>query len=158
MNDFVVRLARSNDEDAIFKLLTMMHEENGLFEMDEDAVRGMLKHVIDNQNGVVGIISNPKEVEAAICLTIDKLWYAKTWCLNDVFNFVAPQYRRSTRAKSLISFAKTYSDEIGIPLFMGIVSNVRTEAKIKLLERQMRKAGAFFIYNYEDEKHDSHIQ
>jgi hypothetical protein len=41
---------------------------------------------------------------------------------------------------------------------MGIVSNIRTEAKIKLLERQMRKAGAFFIYNYGDEKPDNHVQ
>ena len=157
MSNYNVRLANPKDEDAIFKLLVMMHEENGLFEMDEDAVRGMLQRVVNDQNGVVGLIDGPKEIEAAICLTIDKLWYAKTWCLNDVFNFVAPQYRRSTRAKSLINFAKKYSDEIGIPLFMGIVSNVRTEAKIKLLERQMRKAGAFFIYNYEDEKHERHM-
>lgn len=157
MEEYVVRLARPQDEDAIFELLIVMHEENGLFEMDEDAVRNMLRHVVDNQNGVIGVIGGKSGIEAAICLTIDKLWYAKTWCLNDVFNFVAPQYRRSTRAKSLINFAKKYSDEIGIPLFMGIVSNVRTEAKIKLLERQMRKAGAFFIYNYEDEKHERHM-
>lgn len=157
MQDYIVRLARPQDEDAIFDLLIVMHEENGLFEMDEDAVRNMLRHVVNDQNGVIGVIEGKNGIEAAICLTIDKLWYAKTWCLNDVFNFVAPQHRRSTRAKSLINFAKKYADEINIPLFMGIVSNVRTEAKIKLLERQMRKAGAFFIYNYEDEKPERHI-
>jgi ribosomal protein L30/L7E len=154
--DYNVRLAAPEDEEAILKLLMLMHEENGLFEMDYEAVRDMVKKVLNRENGIIGVIDGENEIEAAVCLVIDKLWYAKTWCLNDVFNFVAPQHRRSTRAKSLISFAKNYSDMVGIPLLMGIVSNVRTEAKIKLLERQMRKAGAFFIYNYGGEAHDNH--
>jgi hypothetical protein len=155
--DYTVRLATSDDANGIMDLLALMHEENGLFEMDYDAVRDMVTNVVSGKNGIIGVIDGENELEGAVCLVIDKLWYARTWCLNDVFNFVGPKYRRSTRAKSLISFAKNYSDMVGIPLLMGIVSNVRTEAKIKLLERQMRKAGAFFIYNY-DEKHDNHVQ
>ena len=131
--DYNVRLAAPEDEEAILKLLMLMHEENGLFEMDYEAVRDMVKKVLNRENGIIGVIDGENEIEAAVCLVIDKLWYAKTWCLNDVFNFVSPQHRRSTRAKSLISFAKNYSDMVGIPLLMGIVSNVRTEAKIKLL-------------------------
>ena len=156
--DYVVRLATPKDEEKILDLLMLMHEENGLFEMDNDSVREMVRKVLNRENGIIGVIDGEEEIEAAVCLVIDKLWYAKTWCLNDVFNFVAPKYRRSTRAKSLISFAKSYSDQVGIPLLMGIVSNVRTEAKIKLLERQMSKAGAFFIYNYVNEKPDNHVQ
>jgi len=156
--DYAVRLATPQDADSIMVLLALMHEENGLFEMDYEAVRDMVKKVLNRENGIIGVIDGENEIEAAVCLVIDKLWYAKTWCLNDVFNFVAPQHRRSTRAKSLISFAKNYSDMVGIPLLMGIVSNVRTEAKIKLLERQMHKAGAFFIYNHNDEKQENHVQ
>jgi hypothetical protein len=156
--DYTVRLAVPKDEENILNLLTLMHEENGLFEMDDQSVRDMVRRVLNRENGIIGVIDGEDGIEAAVCLVIDKLWYAKTWCLNDVFNFVAPKYRRSTRAKSLISFAKNYSDQVGIPLLMGIVSNVRTEAKIKLLERQMRKAGAFFIYNYGGENHDNHAQ
>jgi hypothetical protein len=156
--DYTVRLASPQDEEKILDLLMLMHEENGLFEMDYDSVREMVRKVLNRENGIIGVIDGEDEIEAAVCLVIDKLWYAKNWCLNDVFNFVAPKYRRSTRAKSLISFAKDYSDQVGIPLMMGIVSNVRTEAKIKLLERQMRKAGAFFIYNYGGENHDNHAQ
>ena len=140
--DYPVRLATIDDADAIMTLLAVMHEENGLFEMDNDAVLDMVNNVLSGKNGIIGVIDGKNGLEGAVCLVIDKLWYAKTWCLNDVFNFVAPQYRRSTRAKSLINFAKNYSDQVGIPLLMGIVSNVRTEAKIKLLERQMQKAGA----------------
>ena len=156
--DYVVRLAIPKDEEKILDLLMLMHEENGLFEMDNDSVREMVRKVLNRENGIIGVIDAEEEIEAAVCLVIDKLWYAKTWCLNDVFNFVAPKYRRSTRAKSLISFAKSYSDQVGIPLLMGIVSNVRTEAKIKLLERQLQKAGAFFIYNYGGESHNNHAQ
>ena len=156
--DYTVRLASPQDEEKILDLLMLMHEENGLFEMDHEAVRDMVQKVLNRENGIIGVIDGGNEIEAAVCLVIDKLWYAKNWCLNDVFNFVAPKYRRSTRAKALISFAKDYSDQVGIPLMMGIVSNVRTEAKIKLLERQMRKAGAFFIYNYGGENHDNHAQ
>ena len=156
--DYVVRLATPKDEEKILDLLMLMHEENGLFEMDNDSVREMVRKVLNRENGIIGVIDGEEEIEAAVCLVIDKLWYAKTWCLNDVFNFVAPKYRRSTRAKSLISFAKRYSDQVGIPLLMGIVSNVRTEAKIKLLERQLQKAGAFFIYNYGGESHNNHAQ
>lgn len=156
--DYVVRLATPKDEEKILDLLMLMHEENGLFEMDNDSVREMVRKVLNRENGIIGVIDGEEEIEAALCLVIDKLWYAKTWCLNDVFNFVAPKYRRSTRAKSLISFAKSYSDQVGIPLLMGIVSNVRTEAKIKLLERQLQKAGAFFIYNYGGENHNNHAQ
>ena len=156
--DYVVRLAAPKDEEKILDLLMLMHEENGLFEMDNDSVREMVRKVLNRENGIIGVIDAEEEIEAAVCLVIDKLWYAKTWCLNDVFNFVAPKYRRSTRAKSLISFAKSYSDQVGIPLLMGIVSNVRTEAKIKLLERQLQKAGAFFIYNYGGESHNNHAQ
>lgn len=156
--DYVVRLATPKDEEKILDLLMLMHEENGLFEMDNDSVREMVRKVLNRENGIIGVIDGEEEIEAALCLVIDKLWYAKTWCLNDVFNFVAPKYRRSTRAKSLIYFAKSYSDQVGIPLLMGIVSNVRTEAKIKLLERQLQKAGAFFIYNYGGENHNNHAQ
>ena len=156
--DYVVRLATPKDEKKILDLPMLMHEENGLFEMDNDSVREMVRKVLNRENGIIGVIDGEEEIEAAVCLVIDKLWYAKTWCLNDVFNFVAPKYRRSTRAKSLISFAKSYSDQVGIPLLMGIVSNVRTEAKIKLLERQLQKAGAFFIYNYGGESHNNHAQ
>ena len=156
--DYVVRLATPKDEEKILDLLMLMHEENGLFEMDNESVREMVRKVLNRENGIIGVIDAEEEIEAAVCLVIDKLWYAKTWCLNDVFNFVAPKYRRSTRAKSLISFAKSYSDQVGIPLLMGIVSNVRTEAKIKLLERQLQKAGAFFIYNYGGESHNNHAQ
>jgi ribosomal protein L30/L7E len=154
--DFKVRLATPNDANAIMDLLALMHEENGLFEMDNDAVRDMVNNVLSGKNGIIGVIDGENCLEAAVCLVIDKLWYAKNWCLNDVFNFVAPLFRRSTRAKSLIAFAKSYSDEVNIPLMMGIVSNVRTEAKIKLLERQMQKAGAFFIYNYGDKRAENH--
>ena len=156
--DYKVRLARPEDEEAIYRLLVLMHEENGLFAMDDETVKDLIHDIVSNKKGVVGVIVEGDELQGAICLMINNLWYTREYCISDLFNFVAPAYRKSTRAKSLIQFAKTYADEIGIPLFMGIVSNVRTEAKIKLFERQMEKAGAFFIYNYHGLNAETHIQ
>ena len=82
--DYVVRLATPKDEEKILDLLMLMHEENGLFEMDNDSVREMVRKVLNRENGIIGVIDAEEEIEAAVCLVIDKLWYAQTWCLNDV--------------------------------------------------------------------------
>jgi len=147
MESYEVRLATPDDEDNIFELLTMMHSENGVFVMDDDKVRDIIRNATNGNGGIIGVIEGDKRLEAVICLAIDQYWYTTTYHLIDLFNFVHPDYRKSTRAKSLLSFAKKCSDETKVPLMVGIFSNIRTEAKIKLFERQLPKAGAFFLYN-----------
>lgn len=149
MPDFKVRLATKDDIDDIINLLIVMHNENGLFVYDESKTRDVVTNIITNKAGVIGIIGDAGSIEGMICLTIDQLWYGKEWFLNELFNFVHPDFRRSTRVKSLIAFAKKCSDDMNLPLVIGIVANHRTEAKIKLYERQFDKAGAFFMYNRE---------
>jgi GNAT superfamily N-acetyltransferase len=147
MEDYTVVVASPADEEEIYNLLCIMHYENGLFQMDPDLVWGMIQSCTRGKDGIIGLIRGEEGIEAAICLMITNLWYTRELHLGDVFDFVHPDYRKSTRAKFLLEFAKKCSDEMGIPLMTGVVSNVRTEAKIKLFERQMKKAGAFFLYN-----------
>jgi hypothetical protein len=147
MEEYTVVLATPEDEQAIFDLLCLMHTENGLFKMDEDLVWAMIRTATNGKDGIIGLIKGPEGIEAAICLMVTSLWYTRELHLGDVFDFVHPKFRRSTRAKSMLQFAKRCSDEMGIPLMTGVVSNVRTESKIRLFERQMKKAGAFFLYN-----------
>jgi hypothetical protein len=45
-----------------------------------------------------------------------------------------------------------------MPLVIGVISNIRTEAKIKLYERRLPKAGAFFVYNREYARIDEHVR
>lgn len=147
MDEFTVRMAKQEDEDAIFSLCIDLCEEGQLFEMDSDTVRDIIRGCTAGYGGIIGVIEGKNELEGVICLSTDKYWYAKDWFLGEVFNFVPAKYRKSTRAKSLLGFAKKCSDDLRIPLVVGIVSNNKTEPKIKLLERQLPKAGAFFMYN-----------
>jgi len=145
--DYNVRIASPEDEAAVFDLFVLMHEENGIFDLDEKKTENFIKMATDRRHGVIGVIEGEDGLEGMICLIPDQLWYSTKWFLNEVFNFVHPDHRRSTRAKALISFAKKISDDMEIPLILGVVSNYRTEAKVKLYERQFPKAGAFFIHN-----------
>lgn len=147
MSDYEVRIADSSDEDAVYDLFKLMHEENAVFDIDEERTRDFIKMATDRSNGVVGLIEGENSPEGMVCMIIDQLWYSSEWFLNEMFNFVHPDFRRSTRAKALISFAKNVSDEMKLPLIIGVVSNHRTEMKVKLYERQFPKAGAFFMYN-----------
>jgi hypothetical protein len=144
---YEVRIARSEDEDKVYELFKVMHEENDIFSWDDEKSRNFINQATSRRYGVIGVIENENGIEAMICLRPDQVWYSSDWFLNEVFNFVHPDYRRSTRAKNLIAFAKNISDEMQLPLILGEVLNPRTEAKVKLYERQFPKAGAFFMYN-----------
>lgn len=147
MTEFFVRLAKSEDEDAIYNLCSQLCEENSLFQMDEQSVRDVIRSCTAGHGGIIGVIPGNDELEGVICLSTDRYWYSKDWFMCEVFNFVPAQYRKSTRAKSLLAFAKSCSDDMKIPLVCGIVANIKTEPKIKLYERQFPKAGSFFVYN-----------
>jgi putative aminopeptidase FrvX len=63
--------------------------------------------------------------------------------------YVHPEYRASKggRARKLVEFAKKCSEELNLPLMIGVLSNSRTDAKIKLYERQFgNPVGTFFLY------------
>ena len=145
--DYIVRIAGPEDTAEIVNLFLWMHQENGIFNLDEEKTENFIKMATEHRHGIIGVIDGKDGMDGMICLIPDQLWYSNEWFLNEVFNFVHPEARRSTRAKSLISFAKKMSDEMNMPLILGVVSNYRTEAKVKLYERQFPKAGAFFIHN-----------
>jgi len=147
LTDYNVEIATPDDEDLIVDMFKLMHEENGIFDISEDKVRQMVRMATSNKGGIIGIIKGDDSLEGMICLIIDQLWYSEEWFLSELFNFVHPNFRRSSRVKSLLAFAKKCSTEVHLPLLIGVVSNERTEAKVKLYERQFPKAGAFFMFN-----------
>ena len=64
--------------------------------------------------------------------------------------FIHPDYRsaKGGRARRLCEFSKQAADSLGIPLIIGVLSNNRTEAKVRLYKRQFGEpSGAFFLYN-----------
>lgn len=142
-----VRIATAADGDDLIELCKLLHSENGVFAMDQTRVRATLDRAFRREGGLIGVIGNPGHVEGAIVLQISQLWYSEQWCLEELFSFVSPRFRRSTNAKDLIAFAKQASEKLGIPLLIGVLSNERTEAKVKLYSRHLgNPAGAFFLY------------
>ena len=143
-----VRLATPRDEPVLMNLCRSLYEENGLADiMSEDRVRAMMHRAFNREGGIIGVIGEPGRIEASISLAIGQLWYSSEWFLEELYNYVLPQYRRSSNARDLLTFSKRCSDATGIPLIIGVMSNDRTEAKMKLYERQFgRPAGGFFVH------------
>lgn len=141
-----VRLAAPEDRDGILALTTQLHGENGLFAMAPDKVNQMLDRYYQRKGAVIGVIGEVGHPVAAIYLGLEQLIYTNDWSLQEHFNFVAADHRRSTYARQLIAYAKGVSDQMKVPLMIGILSNKRTEAKVRLYEQLMEKCGAFFVY------------
>lgn len=144
-----VRLGMPSDEPEVMEMCRMLHEENGdLFPMVDDCVREVLSLAFNKTGGVLGLIGEPGSIEAMIFMLISRIWYTKHWHLEELFNFVRPEHRKSNNAKLLIQFAKRCADDSGLPLIIGVISNTRTEQKVRLYQRQLSKPrGAFFFYN-----------
>jgi hypothetical protein len=147
MADSIVRLAAPEDAAAIFDLCVMLHAENGLFPLSERKVRAMIDRAFNKEGAIIGVIGEIGKPVASIYLGLSQTVYSDSWALFEEFNFVAPEHRRTDYSKQLIAFAKSCSDKMQLPLLTGILSNQRTEAKVRLYERQLDKAGAYFVYN-----------
>jgi hypothetical protein len=143
----IVRLAVPEDKLAVFELCKMLHSENGLFPMDDDLVQETMMKGINRNGGILGVIGPiGGPLEGMIYMLISNFWYSRKPHLEELFSYVPTEYRKSNHAKALIEFAKKCATD-DIRLVIGVVSNTRTEAKVRLYERRLGKpAGAFFVY------------
>lgn len=146
-----VRVADSDDEEALMELANYLHAENGLFDMDPVAIRYAFRKAIigrpEQRHGIIGVIGRGDDMEGAIFLEPACLWYTTQPCMQELFSYVYPKYRSSTNSTDLIAFATHVSDHFKIPLMIGILSNKRTEAKVRHYRRALGEpAGAFFLH------------
>lgn len=148
---YKVRLPHPEDFEELIKIARSVHEEGGLMPFDFEKSSAMIYAAISGSPlmiaGVIGPIGKP---EAVIAMLIGNFWYSKEYHLEELLNYVKPEFRKSSRAKSLIEYAKKCADETNVPLLIGVLSNKRTEAKIRLYQRQLNKpVGAYFLYTPE---------
>jgi hypothetical protein len=159
MTEFAgVQMAQPSDEQPIYDLLLMLHAENGLVPMSEPKVRTAIQQATAKQGGIIGVVHGPHHIEALTGLFMEQFWYSESWLLMERWNFVHPDHRRTTHAKRLIEFDKWCSDQIGIPLLTGVITNERTEAKVRLYRRQLPYVGGFFLHmNAKPNGADKHV-
>lgn len=143
-----VRLATIADADEIMAICHRLHDENGRLPICERKVREYLDEAFYGKGGILGAIGESGKIQGVILLRIGQIWYSEKYTLEEMFSYVLPEYRRSKNALDLVEFAKLCAKRLDLPLMIGILSDERTEAKVRLYERRLSKpAGAFFVYN-----------
>jgi N-acetylglutamate synthase-like GNAT family acetyltransferase len=141
-----IRLAHPADEQAVFSLVRIWHEESGLMPFSAAKTLAYLRPMIAQQGGVVLVVAGPKMVEAAMGLVLGSFWTSESYHLEQLFDVVHPDCRKSEHAKNLLQHAKVYSQGLGTPLLAEVVSNETTQRKAQLVERQLPKVGSLFYY------------
>lgn len=152
MSEVFVREGIVADFNEVMRLSVDATRENAFVEPDIEMLQGHVYAALDKRMGLVGVIGGaPGEpLEGMIILRIGNPWYSQEKILDEKAIYVAPEFRsaKGGRARKLAEWAKTISEKLGIPLAIGVLSNTRTEAKIRLYERVFgAPAGVYFLYN-----------
>jgi hypothetical protein len=124
--------------------------ENGFVNVNQVKLLQQVWAGLNLDNGFVGIIGEPGKIEGGILLRVTEMWYSDDRVLEEKAIFILPEYRNAKggRARRLCEFAKRAAKMLEMPLLIGVLSNHRTEAKVRMYERQFGKPdGAFFLYN-----------
>ena len=151
MEDLGVRLGVPADVHPMMDMALKACSENGFVDPNPMKLLNEIWCGLNLDNGLIGIIQDDGgKLEAAILLRVTTMWYSDAQVLEEKAIFVDPECRsaKGGRARRLCEFAKQAAAELGLPLLIGVLSNHRTEAKVRLYERQFGKpTGAFFLYN-----------
>lgn len=146
-----VRIGDVHDvHDMMDLALTAWVDENAFVEVNQQKLLSEIWHGLSLADGIVGIIGERGKPEGAVLLRIGKMWYSDDPILEERVVFIHPDYRsaKGGRARRLVEFSKHTAERLGLPLIIGVTSHHRTEAKVRLYERQFGKqAGAFFLHN-----------
>lgn len=149
MSDVTVRVGTASDVVPVMEMAFMTARENGVVSPDKDKVLAEFWPALNLDHGVVGIIGEAKKPEGYILLRIGTMWYTTEPTLEERVAYVVPQFRNAKggRARKLCEFAKMTAEKLGLPLTIGVLSNIRTEAKIRLYRRIFGEpAGAFWLW------------
>ena len=149
--DLEIRIATLEDLDEVMQLAMLATEENAFLPPDPELLLRAIYPALMRSQGVVGVIGKPDGmIEGVVVLRIGTLWYSASAAAEELAVFIHPDYRdaKGGRAGKLCDFSKKVADDLGLPLMIGVLSNARTAAKVKMYERKFGPpAGAYFLYN-----------
>lgn len=151
----IVRIARPEDYAEVWRLLLLSHQENAKFPIAPDKVDTFVTRALKPElvpawdlgpRGAIGVIGPIGALEGCCLLFISSYWYTHEHHLEEFLVFVDPRCRVSGHGRALINWMKEQTEVTGLPLITGIISTIRTEAKVRMYERMLPKVGAFFMY------------
>lgn len=150
-----VRTATPSDEEALLPILLLAHQENAVMPMSNARVQEMIWNATRRGSdkdrctgfGAMGIIDGPNGIEGVLSLQMSRMPYSEEWHLEDICNYVHPDCRKSSHAKNLIQFGKWLAEQMNMPLFIGILTAKRLEAKRKFYQRLVKEVGSIYVHN-----------
>lgn len=142
--DYPIRTAGPQDFTPLMQLCAQLHAENGQHDLDETKLAHLVWRGVSRQNAIIGVIGPTEDIRAMIYLIIDPVDYSNELQLLERWAFVREDSRRLPFAKRLVQFAIKCSEETGLELLIGILSDERLEAKRRLYKRQLTEAGTWF--------------
>lgn len=147
-----IRVGTPADVHDVMELALMGSAENGFVSPSAPRILHEVWAGLNRDHGILGLIGPAEggKPQGAILLRITVPWYSDAPVLEERAIFIHPEYRsaKGGRAARLCEFSKLAADKLGLPLMIGVLSNQRTEAKVRLYERQFgAPAGAYFLYN-----------
>lgn len=149
MTEITVRTGAPGDVHGMMELARLATVENGLFQPNPVKLLSDIWAALNLDHGIVGIIGEPSAVpEAAILMRIDQIQYGDEPAIIERAIYVHPDFRaaKGGRAARLCDFAMETQRALDMPLIIGIMSNTRTAAKVRLYERKFGPSqGAYWI-------------
>ena len=146
-----VRIGTPADVDNMMTIALAACEENGFVSPNPVKLLENIWAALNLEEGIVGIIGDVGgPIEGAVLLRLGSPWYSDVRTIDERAIFIHPDYRQAkgARAKILCEFSKRVSDELGLTLTIGVLSNTRTAAKVRMYGRVLGEpAGAYWIYN-----------
>ena len=147
----VIRTGQPRDLPVVMGMIREVAKENGIVVLDENKAAHEVWPALNLDGGIVGIIGDDREApEGFILLRIARQWYSSHPTLEERVAFVREEFRskKGGRARKLCEFAKHTAETLRLPLTIGILSNQRTEAKVRLYTRIFgQPVGAVWLVN-----------
>ncbi len=159
--DPVVRYAEPADYPQIIMLGEELHAENGHSAIDYPIAEAAIMEAINRNRALIGVIGPVGSIEGIIFLRFASFWNSSEVFLEELFMMVPKEYRKTHNARALLTFAKDTADKLKLPLMIGVLSNHRTKAKLRLYQKHFGEpaGGYFFLYPKGWDKNDTrHIR
>ncbi len=132
----VIRIATGDEEEDIVRICKELHAENGkFFAASDEKIRFNLARAFNKKGAMLPAIGPKGAIEALGYVSIEQFAWSDDWHLSEWFNYVKPDFRKSQHAKALLRWEMGASDQMGIPLWVGVVSDIRLAAKLRLYRR-----------------------
>ena len=145
-----VRIAVESDRERLWSQLMLAAQENAMAPVYQECLEPVIDNMISRKSGIAGVIDGTTAFAGSVGLTFAQFWYSKEWHVEEMWCFVHPDYRRGQQnkghAKALLDFAIWWANEMGMPLLMGVLTETRTEGKVRLYKRSLPMRGALFLH------------